>query len=187
MISSLMCTSFLTLLLFLPSALGAISRACNDSHQLLAKNTALVEATPEGRLCQVEVKPGESGSCTVDLRKDSATFKSLCLQAGAQFREFNFAYECRVSDSFTTYDVDFYFKNNPACLSQNCTIEEIQEEIESNVFPAAEQQLAEKGFQCDLSSMVVAESAGVAALHGPRFVSMLALTTSAWAIIEAAW
>jgi hypothetical protein len=107
MISSL--TSFLTLLLFLPLALGVVSRACNDSQQLLAENTALVEATPEARLCQVEVKPGKRGSCTVDFRKDSATFESLCLQAGAQFREVNFAYDCKVSDpnSFSTYDVDF--------------------------------------------------------------------------------
>jgi hypothetical protein len=104
-------------MLFLPLALGAVSRACNDSQQLLAENTALVEATPDARLCQVELKPGKSGSCTVDFRKESATFESLCLQAGAQFREVNFAYDCKVSDpnSFSTYDVDFYIKKRRIC------------------------------------------------------------------------
>jgi hypothetical protein len=137
-------------------------------------------------MCQVILS--ETGSsCTTDYSSDSGVFEVACRRAGAQFREINCMFDCKVPVANGLGDADVYFNNTPVCLSQNCTIEEIQEELEFTLFTAAGQVLAQEGFDCNVSSTVVAVSAGTTNLHGTSFVSTLALFASAWTIIEAVW
>jgi hypothetical protein len=61
-----------------------------------------------------------------------------------------------------------------------CTIEDFQQELDSTVYPALEQQLAQAGFQCNVS-------AGTANLGDTGLVYMLTLMTGTWAIATALW
>jgi hypothetical protein len=168
------------LLFMLPLTAPALSPECQADQETLANNTALVAAIPPTRMCEVVL--GQTSSCSVDYSKASSEFERLCLQAGAQFHEIDLTMDCRITEPYSgkTYNADYYFTNNPACLGQRCTIEDFQQELDSTVYPALEQQLAQAGFQCNVS-------AGTSNLGDTILVYMLTLMTGTWAIATALW
>lgn len=153
MISAPIIASIVALLTLAITSTSELSDLCKAQVEILSNSAALMDASKDQILPDCNIDLSIEDSCTADFSTISSEFERVCVEEGGQFIEQDMTLDCSVKAFGNKYNADFYYLNYPACYGSNCTVDEIVEDFETNLFASLDKrQMASAGFTCDFSA-----------------------------------